>query len=65
MNTLELINVLSENKKTRINFKGVFPSDCLQKKKLKKPAIVIANTQDKYSPGLHWVGFYFPKKGKG
>lgn len=66
MNTLQLLETLNENGKTHKHFKGVFPSDCLPKEKLKKPAFVLANTQDHLSPGEHWVGFYFPKgDGKG
>lgn len=61
MNTIELINALKSNKITAKKFNGVFPSDCLPKKKLKKPAFVIANTQDRHGAGEHWVGFYFPK----
>lgn len=61
MNTLELSEALGTNLATRKNFKGVFPADCLPKKKLKKPAFVIANTDNRYSPGTHWVAFYFPK----
>lgn len=52
---MELINASSSNAKTRKEFKGVFPSDCLPKQKLKKPAFVLANTQDRFSPGMHWI----------
>lgn len=65
MNTIELIKVLSENPKTSKNFNGVFPSDCLPKKKLKKPTFVIVNTENRYSQGQHWLGIYLPKKGPG
>lgn len=61
MNTLEIIKDLSDNKLTKNQFTGVFPSDCLPKRKLKKPAFVIANTDNKYNEGEHWVCFYFPK----
>lgn len=62
MNTYQLYNVLSKNDKTKKNFKGVFPSDDLPAKKLRKPAFVVANTDDRYSPGEHWICFYFPKQ---
>lgn len=65
MNTVELARDLSENEITRKQFKGVFPSDCLPKRKLRKPAFVVANTDNSNQPGTHWVAFYFPKIGKG
>lgn len=65
MNTIELARDLSENVKTRKQFKGIFPSDCLPKYKLRKPAFVVANTDNSNQPGTHWVAFYFPKTGKG
>lgn len=61
MNTDEINHVLNSNKKTKKFFKGVFPSDCLPTKKLKRPAFVVANTDDRYSPGSHWICMYFPK----
>lgn len=64
MNTIQLLKDLSENTKTRASFQGVYPSNCLPKRKLKRPAFVIANTGDSTSPGEHWTGFYFPKSGK-
>lgn len=64
MNTDEIFNILNANNKTKKHFKGVFPSDCLPIKKLKKPAFVVANTDDRYSPGQHWVSFWFPKNVK-
>lgn len=65
MNTIEIARDLSENIETRKQFKGVFPSDCLPKHKLRKPAFVVANTDKANQPGTHWVAFYFPKIGKG
>lgn len=65
MNTLEIIRDISQNNITRKHFKGVFPADCLPKAKLKKPAFVVANTDNASQPGTHWVAFYFPKSGKG
>lgn len=65
MNTLEIVRDLSQNKSTRKYFKGVFPADCLPKGKLKKPAFVVANTDNSTESGTHWVAFYFPKVGAG
>lgn len=64
MNTLQLINDLSKNPKTRRFFLGVFASDRLPKSKLKKPCIVIANTDPSDKKGMHWVSFYFPVQGE-
>lgn len=62
MNTNQIYGAMVGNAETKKSFKGVFPADCLPLKKLKKPAFVIANTDDRYSAGQHWVCFYFPKK---
>lgn len=65
MNTLQLVNALSKNPKTKRYFRGVFASDRLPKEQLKKPCIVIANTDPSDKGGMHWVSFYFPAQGKG
>lgn len=61
MNTIELVNILSHNRITKKAFRGVYSSDLLPKHKLKKPCIVIANTDPSTLPGTHWSAFYFPK----
>lgn len=53
---------LSRNKFTCKYFKGVFPVDKLPTK-IKKPALIIANTDPSTKPGRHWVAFYLPKVG--
>ena len=53
---------LSRNKVTSKYFKGVFPADKLPTK-IKKPALIIANTDPSNKPGRHWVAFYLPKVG--
>lgn len=62
MDTKEIMRDMLKNKWTKRLFRGVYPSDKLPKR-VKKPALVIANTDDSKNPGQHWVGFYFPTKG--
>lgn len=62
MNTVELMKAMNTNKSTKKTFKGVFPADKLPRK-VKRPAMIISNTDDSTKPGTHWVGFYFPIKG--
>lgn len=65
MNSLEINNVMKNNKFTKTKFKGVFACDKLPKSKIKKkPACFIINTDPSSLPGTHWVALYFPKSGK-
>lgn len=64
MNTLDIANVLRNNKFTRPLFKGVFPIDRLPEKKLKLPSFVIVNTAKSSHPGEHWFAIYIPKYGR-
>lgn len=63
MNTIELMKAMGSNKTTKKNFKGVFPADKLPRK-VKRPAMIISNTDESTKPGQHWIAFYFPTKGK-
>lgn len=65
MNTLELMNDLSRNRVTKKAFLGVYSRDLLPKYKLRKPCVVIANTDPSTLPGEHWTAFYLPKRGRG
>ena len=62
MNTIEITTDMTNNKNIKKYFKGVFPSDKLPKR-LKKPALLICNTDPSSLPGKHWVAFYLPKSG--
>lgn len=62
MNTLQLTKDMLRNKYTRKYFRGVFPRDKLPKR-IKRPALVIANTDASTDPGQHWVAFYIPDQG--
>lgn len=62
MNTLDIIQTLSLNKHTKKNFQGVFPCDHLPVK-VKKPALIVANTDPAHKSGTHWVAFFIPTHG--
>lgn len=62
MNTIQLTIDMMNNKEIKKYFRGVFPSDCLPKR-LKKPALLIANEDSSAYKGSHWVAFYIPKTG--
>lgn len=64
MNSLDITNVLRENKFTRRIFMGVFPIDRLPDSKLKLPIFVVINTAVSSHPGEHWIAIYIPKYGK-
>lgn len=62
MDTNQIAFDMMNNKFTKKYFRGVFPADSLPNK-VKKPALIIANTDESSKPGQHWVAFYLPKKG--
>lgn len=64
MNSIELLNVMSCNNVTKKAFQGVYPSDFLPKHKLRKPCILIANTDPSSRAGAHWTAFYLPARGR-
>lgn len=63
MNTVQIMNVMNNNKIMKTYFKGVFSCDKLPKYKIKKTACYIINTDPSSKPGTHWVAIFFPKKG--
>lgn len=55
--------VLGKNPFTKKYFRGVFAADELLKinmSRLRKPAIIVVNTDIRSKPGMHWVAFYLP-----
>lgn len=62
MDTIQLTKAMTQNRYTKKNFRGIFPSDRLPGK-VKRPALIIANTDEASKPGQHWVAFYMPKRG--
>lgn len=63
MDTVQLTRLLRGNRYTKRVFQGVYPSDQLPKK-LRKPAIIIANTDPANKPGTHWVAIYYGRNGE-
>jgi hypothetical protein len=57
MNSLELSKTLLSNPHTAKNFGGVYASDRLPFNVHTRPCILIANTQDSFQSGAHWVAF--------
>ena len=64
MNTIELIQSLSQIFLTKKHFLGVFPIDMIPRKKLKRPFSLICNIDKSSEPGSHWVAIFAPKYGK-
>lgn len=62
MNTIQLTLDMMKNNKVKRKFKGVFPADKLPRR-IKRPAMLIANTEPSTHPGSHWVAFCFPHRG--
>jgi len=46
-------------------FNGVFPADRLPRHRLKKPTLLVVNTDRSDKPGQHWVAMYFDGEGYG
>lgn len=59
----EIESALRSDSFSRHLFKGVYACDELPKN-LIRPAMVVANTDARGSPGSHWVAFYLPLAGK-
>lgn len=62
MNTVDIIQCLKKIARNKFKY-GVFASDRLPVN-IKKPALIVANTDPSQKPGTHWVAFYLPKRGK-
>jgi len=62
MNALELIQVMSQDPKTRDKFCGVYASDTLPKVIENYPCGLIVNTDPQTEKGSHWLALYFPNR---
>ena len=62
MNTLQLIQVIEQDPKSKNKFCGVYPSDILPVIQ-HYPCGIICNTDPHTEKGSHWVAMYFPYKG--
>lgn len=58
MDTKQIWSALERNKITEKKFDGIFASNFLEEI-VKKPQLVICNTDPSNKPGKHWVLFYF------
>ena len=64
MDSSEIATCLSVDPVARGIFQGVFPANELPHV-VRKPCVIVANTDPNTRPGTHWVGFYFDKWGNG
>lgn len=62
MNTLQIETILSHNKYTKNYFTGVFPIDKIPKY-VKKPTMLVINTDSSNKPGQHWLALFLPENG--
>lgn len=65
MNTLQLIQVMEQDFKSRGKFCGVYASDNLPSVIESYPCGLIVNTDKETESGSHWVAMYFPTKDRG
>lgn len=65
MDTAQLETILSTDKITRLQFRGVFPSDRLPHRLTHYPSAFVANVDPSSQPGSHWIAFYFDGKQQG
>jgi len=63
MDTIQLINIIKNDKYARKYFCGVIPIDQLPNKKLSETCNFIVNTDKSTGRGKHWVAIYAPKNG--
>ena len=65
MNTFQLKELFDQDKFTKQQFQGVFPSNLLPETVAVYPSAFVANVDPSNKPGSHWVAFYFTKDQKG
>lgn len=59
MDTFQIVNVLKCNKYTSKYFKGVFAINKIPKF-IKRPSIIVVNTDHSTKPGAHWIAILCP-----
>lgn len=59
MNSLELSQLVQQDRKLGKIFIGVYANDNLPSKVLQKPCAIIINTDPAHKRGEHWVAVYF------
>ena len=64
MNSKQLCWILSNDKFTSRNFKGVYALDEIKHvQQLSFPSAYVFNLDPSYKPGVHWVAVYIDRKG--
>lgn len=65
MNTLQLMQVMEQDLKSRNKFCGIYASDTLPSEIEHFPCGLIVNTDPQAEKGTHWLAMYFPTKERG
>ena len=64
MNSRQLCWILSNDKVTSRNFKGVYALDEIKHiKQISFPSAYVFNLDPSYKPGVHWVAVFIDRKG--
>jgi len=61
MNSDDIRQTLHSCNATRDSFIGVYPANRLPHTVRTRPALLVANLQEDFLPGSHWVAFYLPE----
>lgn len=61
MDTNQIAHVLRSHTETRRAFAGVFAANRLPRGALRRPAVLVVNSQTDFFPGSHWTCLYLPK----
>ena len=65
MNSKQLHWILSNDKVTSRNFKGVYALDEIKHiQQISFPSAYVFNLDPSYKPGVHWVAVYIDRKGR-
>ena len=65
MNSKQLHWILSNDKVTSRNFKGVYALDEIKHiQQITFPSAYVFNLDPSYKPGVHWVAVYIDRKGR-
>ena len=64
MNTKQIINILTNDFRTRRIFRGVLPRNKLPQFENRRPSVYVINTDHSTGPGQHWVCVFLEPNGK-
>jgi uncharacterized circularly permuted ATP-grasp superfamily protein len=65
MNSLQIMNILTNDPFSKTVLTDILPSDRLPREIIKGPRGYILNTAASDMPGSHWVAMYLTEDGKG